>query len=118
MNETAYLDDVPEDYYDPTVEAWVAMQQMEDMRLHHKHHSRKHYHKHPKALISYLGMNPIPEHNMNFGHSFAQSRLFNQWNNKPWKEYLGEPAGYQWDQSSVNKVYKVADSHSYLEPYE
>jgi hypothetical protein len=36
------------------------------------------------------------------------------WNNKPWKEYLGEPAGYQWDQSSIPKIYKVADSASYI----
>ena len=26
VNEDAYVDDAPEDYYDPTVEAWVAMQ--------------------------------------------------------------------------------------------
>jgi len=90
---------------------------MEDMRLHHKHHSKKHYHKHPKALISYLGMIPTPDSNLDQGRSFAQSEMFNQWNNKPWKEYLGEP-GYKWDQSSVKKAYKVGDSHSYLEPYE
>ena len=40
------------------------------------------------------------------------------WNNKPWKEYLGEPKGYQWDQSSIPKIYKVADSASYIKPYE
>ena len=87
------------------------------MRLHHKHHSRKHYHRHPKSLISYLGMIPLPDSNIDVANSFAQSYAFNQWNNKPWKEYLGEPKGYQWDQSSIPKIYKVADSASYIKPY-
>merc|ERR1711907_517309 len=44
--------------------------------------------------------------------------VFLGWNNKPWKEYLGEPKGYQWDQSSIPKIYKVADSASYIKPYD
>ena len=41
------------------------------------------------------------------------------WDNRPWKEYE-DPAlkGYQWDQSSIPKIYKVADSASYLKPYD
>ena len=48
-----------------------------------------------------------------------QTETENTWNNKPWKEYL-DPAdkGYQWDQSSVNKIYQEWDSHSYLKPYD
>ena len=30
------------------------------------------------------------------------------WNNKPWE------SDYKWDQSSVNKIYQVPDSHSYF----
>ena len=55
VNQTAYEDDTPEDYYDPTVEAWVAMMQREDLRMGHHHH-RRHYHRHPERLISFLGM--------------------------------------------------------------
>jgi len=36
-----------------------------------------------------------------------------EWNNKPWKQ-----EGYAWDQSTVNKHYQVADSHSYISPYD
>ena len=32
--------------------------------------------------------------------------------NKPWM------TGYHWDQSKINKFYKVEDSHSYISPYE
>ena len=46
VNETAYLDDVPEDYYDPSVEAWVTMMQRADLHMG-KHHHRRHYHHHP-----------------------------------------------------------------------
>ena len=35
-----------------------------------------------------------------------------EWDNKPWN------TGYVWDQSSVQKFYKVEDSHSYISPYE
>ena len=35
-----------------------------------------------------------------------------EWDNKPWN------TGYVWDQSSVQKFYKVEDSHSYISPYD
>jgi len=34
------------------------------------------------------------------------------WDNKPWN------TGYVWDQSAINKFYKVDDSHSYISPYD
>jgi hypothetical protein len=73
LNETSYIDDVPADYYDPTIESWVAMQQREDMRLGHKHHSRGHYHHHPKSLISFLGMTAAPDANMDAADSLLQT---------------------------------------------
>ena len=34
------------------------------------------------------------------------------WNNKPWE------SEYKWDQSEVQKIYRVSDSHSYLNTHD
>ena len=46
------------------------------------------------------------------GESLIQLEGEGGWNNKPWKV-----GGYNWDQASVNKFYKVPDSHSFISPY-
>ena len=46
---------------------------------------------------------------MSYGKNpLVRAIVENQWNNKPWE------SGYKWDQSEVNKIYKVPDSHSYF----
>lgn len=97
-NDTAYTGDAPADYHFPTgVSQWepdTLLQLREGVR----------------SVIEQYGMTAVP-------YEMEMIQVESGWNNKPWKEYLGEPKGYQWDQSSVNKVYKVADSASYLKPY-
>ena len=98
-NETAYTGDSPTDYHFPTgVSQWepdALLQLREGIR----------------STIEEYGMTAIP-------YEQEMIQIESGWNNKPWKEYLGEPKGYQWDQSSIPKIYKVADSASYLKPYE
>ena len=98
-NDTAYTGDAPADYHFPTgVSQWepdTLLQLREGVR----------------SVIEQYGMTAVP-------YEMEMIQIESGWNNKPWKEYLGEPKGYQWDQSSVNKIYKVADSASYLKPYE
>ena len=112
VNETAYLDDSPADYYFPTgTEQWepdslIFLGESIGEALEHRHGAQ--------SLIERLGMTEAPieeETNLQLESSLG-------WNNKPWKEYL-DPAlkGYQWDQSSIPKIYKIADSASYLKPY-
>jgi hypothetical protein len=111
-NETAYLDDSPADYYFPTgVAQWepdalVFLGESIGEALEHPYES--------KSLIERLGMTEAPvedESNIQLESSLG-------WNNKPWKEYLDPTLkGYQWDQSSIPKIYKIADSASYLKPY-
>ena len=100
-NDTAYTGDSPADYHFPTgVSQWepdALLQLREGIR----------------STIEEYGMTPIP-----YEMEMIQIESQSGWNNKPWKEYLGEPKGYQWDQSSIPKIYKVADSASYLKPYE
>merc|ERR1711990_314166 len=112
-NETAYLDDSPADYYFPTgTEQWepdalVFLGESIGEALEH-HHA-------PQSLIERLGMTEAPieeETNLQLESSLG-------WNNKPWKEYLDSTiSGYKWDQSSIPKIYQVADSHSYIKPYD
>ena len=110
-NETAYLGDSPADYYFPTgTEQWepdalLFLGESIGEALGH-HHVQQ-------SLIERLGMTEAPEED-----SFLQVESSLGWDNKPWKEYI-DPAlkGYQWDQSSIPKIYKVADSASYLKPY-
>ena len=98
-NDTAYTADAPSDYHFPTgTEQWepdALIQLQENVR----------------PAIERMGMTAIPS-------EMSMIQMESGWNNKPWKEYLGEPAGYQWDQSSVNKIYKIGDSASYLKPYD
>ena len=113
-NETAYLDDTPTDYYFPTgTEQWepdalVFLGESIGEALTH-HHVQQ-------SLIERLGMTEAPAEDES---SLLQLESTSGWNNKPWKEYL-DPAlkGYQWDQSSIPKIYKIADSASYLKPYD
>ena len=97
-NDTAYTGDAPSDYHFPTgVSQWepdALLQLREGVR----------------STIEEFGMTAIP-------YEDEMIMTETSWNNKPWKEYLGEPAGYQYDQSSVNKIYKVGDSASYISPY-
>ena len=99
-NDTAYTADAPTDYHFPTgTEQWepdALLQLRESVR----------------PTIGEMGMTAIP-------YEMEMIQTENTWNNKPWKEYL-DPAdkGYQWDQSSVNKMYRVGDSASYIKPYD
>ena len=73
------------------------------------------HHYEPQSLIERLGMTEAPiedETNLQLESSLG-------WNNKPWKEYLDPTiSGYKWDQSSIPKIYQVADSASYIKPYD
>ena len=101
-NETAYTDDSPSDYYFPTgVEQWepdalVFLGESISEALGH-HHTVP-----AQSLIERLGMTEAPVEDES---NFLQLESSLGWNNKPWKEYLGEPKGYQWDQSSIPKIY-------------
>ena len=112
-NETAYLADSPDDYYFPTgTEQWepdalLFLGESIGEALEH-HHVQE-------SLIERLGMTeaPVEEDTM------LQTESALGWNNKPWKEYLNAAdKGYQWDQSSIPKIYQEWDSHSYLKPYD
>jgi len=101
VNETAYNADSPDDYYFPTgTEQWEpdALVQLDE-----------------QSLITRLGMTEAPVEE----ETLIQTESALGWNNKPWKEYLN-PAdkGYQWDQSSIPKIYQEWDSHSYIKPYD
>ena len=112
-NETAYTADSPDDYYFPTgTEQWepdalVFIGESIGNAIEHHHVTQ--------SLIERLGMTEAPVED----DSMLQTESTLGWNNKPWKEYLaGEGDGYKWDQSSIPKIYTVADSHSYIKPYD
>ena len=43
--------------------------------------------------------------------SSSALKIETSWNNKPWE------SAYKWDQSTVEKIYKVADSNSHFRDY-
>ena len=61
-----------------------------------------------KSLIELYGMTEVPQWEP-FENDFIQLQGEGGWNNKPWKE-----GGYAWDQSNLEKIYKVPDAHSYI----
>ena len=112
-NETAYLADSPADYYFPTgTEQWepdalLFLGESIGEAMEHHHTSQ--------SLIERLGMTEAPVED----DSMLQLESSLGWNNKPWKEYLNAAdKGYQWDQSSIPKIYQVSDSASYIKPYD
>ena len=120
-NDTAYMGDAPSDYlFDGSVSGQADVSQWEPDALVFLGESigeaLTHHHSLPeKSLIQRLGMTEAPfedEINVQVGSALA-------WDNKPWKEYLDPTvSGYKWDQSSIPKIYKVADSASYIKPYD
>ena len=110
-NETAYNDDAPTDYYFPTggdqwePDSLVFLGESIGEALEHHHTVPRNQ---EVSLIQQLGMTEAPTIELE-----DNSLLQTGWDNKPWKQ-----SGYAWDQSTVNKHYQVADSHSYISPYD
>jgi hypothetical protein len=101
VNSTAYEGDSPSEYTNPTQVQWEETAGPDgpggvDLSAFVQLDARQN-------MIESFGMTAAPADDTN---------VQLEWDNKPWM------SGYKWDQSSINKIYKEEDSHSYISPYE